>query len=659
MSGFNIATGALTTNLAALQVIGQNIANVNTAGYSRQTVQQAQIPGQLVGNGYFGKGVEVAAVERSYSAFLTREANLSAASAASATVRYDRLQQLEQLFPMGESGLGSQLNTFLNSWADVVASPLNPTARGVVLSTAEQIAARLRQSASQLDELQVTTRTQIEAGIDTVNRLSQNIATLNQRIVEAYGAGRPPNDLLDQRDRVVTELNKYVQTTTLEADDRSITVFAAGSYPLVLGSTVNKLVNPPPLDPSGDIALALGTANAQINTDLLGGGELQGLLRFYNNDVADVRNQLGRLALSMVELSNRQHQSGLDLNGDPGVAFFGAINFDTAVVKISPNTAAALSLQVNPSDPDAPTEFKASDYAVRYTGTDTVEIRRVSDGRFFDPATGGFTATTGTAVDLSGGTVDFDGLRLTQTASGVAGDQLLLTPFTSVASQVQVALTAPAQLAIASPVLVEANPDNGDGLQVESLYRPYNTVTAPAWANTVVTFGANGQYSLATSDGTTTTTSGPFDFVSGQPIRVEDSSGFRLFDLTLRGVPADGDTFTVRPPATGESMAQNAGNGQALLALRDANALDGYTLSDGYIPVFSSVASSIQSAQSEATFSVQVAQAAEAARANQSGVNLDEEAARLLQYQQAYQAAAKYLQSIQSTFDTLLQAFGR
>ncbi|NIC43654.1 flagellar basal body rod C-terminal domain-containing protein, partial [Aquabacterium sp. A08] len=181
----------------------------------------------------------------------------------------------------------------------------------------------------------------------------------------------------------------------------------------------------------------------------------------------------------------------------------------------------------------------------------------------------------------------------------------------------------------------------------------------PAWANTVVTFGANGQYSLETSDGTTTTTSGPFNFVSGQPIRVEDPSGFRLFELTLRGVPAAGDRFTVRPPVAGESMAQNTGNGQALLALRDANALDGYTLSDGYIPVFSAVASSIQSAQSAATFATQVAQAAEAARANQSGVNLDEEAARLLQYQQAYQAAAKYLQSIQSTFDTLLQAFGR
>lgn len=104
-------------------------------------------------------------------------------------------------------------------------------------------------------------------------------------------------------------------------------------------------------------------------------------------------------------------------------------------------------------------------------------------------------------------------------------------------------------------------------------------------------------------------------------------------------------------------MRQNAGNGQALLALRDLDALDGYTLSDGYIPVFAAVASSIQIAKSESEFTTRVAAQAESVRANQAGVNLDEEAARLLQFQQAYQAAARYLQSMQSVFDTLLSTF--
>ncbi|MFM2261888.1 MAG: hypothetical protein RI959_564, partial [Pseudomonadota bacterium] len=380
MTAINIASGALITNASALQVIGHNIANANTEGYSRQTVQLNQVPGQLFGNGYFGKGVEIGSVERSFNAFLTREANTSTSVAAADGIRYSRLQQLEQLFPMGESGMGNQLNGFLNSWADVVASPLNQTARGVVITRAEEIAARLRQSASQLDELRVTTRTQIEGGIGDVNRYAQNIADINQRIIEAYGSGKSPNDLLDQRDTLISNLNRYVQTTTLMADDKSMTVFIGGSYPLVLGATANQLVTPPPVDTAGNLSLALGNASALVNTDLLGGGELLGALRFYNDDIGDVRNQLGRMALSMMELTNRQHMAGLDLNGNPGAAFFNPIGnpLEGSVIKdLSVN--ADLGLRVDELNGNAPTQFKASDYVVTYAGVSEVRIQRQSD----------------------------------------------------------------------------------------------------------------------------------------------------------------------------------------------------------------------------------------------------------------------------------------
>jgi flagellar hook-associated protein 1 FlgK len=643
VSSLNIASRALTTNMAALQVIGHNIANVNTDGYSRQTVQLQQIPGQLFGNGYYGKGVEIGGIERSYSSFLTREANLSQAAASSDAMRYSRLQQLEQLFPMGDAGMGKQLNTFLNSWADVVASPTNQTARGVVLTSAEEIASRLRQSASQLDELAVTTRTQIEAGIGAVNRLAKDIASLNQKIVEAAGSGKSPNDLLDQRDLLIKNLSKYVQTNTLVADDQSMTVFIAGSYPIVLGSQANQLVNPPSAATDGTLSLAMGSESARINNDLLGGGELEGLLRFYNDDIGDVRNQLGRLALSMSEITNRQLQAGLDLDGNPGKALFGSIDFSTAVIQ-DPAVSAVVSVSVDPDNLDAPTQFKASDYLVTYTAADQVSIQRLSDGMYMD-ATGFFTSSTGVGVNLlPAGYVNFDGLRLTQTTSGAVGDEVLLRPFANVAQQMSVALTSPSQLAVASPVVVEADANNSSNLTVESLYRPGGQTAPVGWTGTTIEFVAGGY----TTDGGTTVV----PFTSGDPIEVD---GFRL---TLRGAPSVGDVFTVRPPAAGESMAQNAGNGQALLALRDATALDGYTLSDGYIPVFAAVSSSIQTAKSAAEFSAGVAESAEAARANQSGVNLDEEAARLLQFQQAYQASAKFLQTAQSLFDTLLQTFG-
>lgn len=640
---FNIGVTALKTNQAALQVIGHNIANANTPGFSRQTVSLEQVPGQNFGTGYFGKGVQIASVERAYNEFLTKEANLTAANAEAANVRYQRLQTLEQLFPMGEAGMGRQLNGFLNAWADVVASPTNQTARGVVLTRADEFANRLNQTASRLEELRSTTRVQIDAGLAQANRLTVNIASINQRVVDAYASGRPPNDLLDQRDQLIAELNKIVQVTTLEADDRSMTVFVGGSVPVVLGQRATALVGSESISTRGRYTVGFGQPEAVIDESLLGGGSLRGVLTFYNDDVGDVRNQLGRLALSTIELTNRQHRAGLDLDGQTNRDFFNPVSFVNAVVKLNPSPA-SLALSVSPAA-DAPTRFQASDYAVRYVGADQVQIQRVSDGAFFDPATGGFSSASAVTANFSAAPanfIEFDGLRLTQATSGVAGDQLVLSPMTRIADQVKVALTSPSQLAMASPVLVDAGVGNSKTLQVESLYRPAGAAPPTGWTATSIEFVAGG---YQVNGGAT------IPFVSGQPIEVD---GFRL---TLRGQPTAGDVFTVRPPAAGESVRQNAGNGQALLALRDLDALDGYTLSDGYIPVFAALSSSIQLAKSDSEFATRVAEQAEAARANQSGVNLDEEAARLLQYQQAYQASAKYLQSMQSIFDTLLSTF--
>ena len=656
MSSLNIAARSLTTNLAVLQVIGHNIANVNTEGYSRQTVSLEQVPGQKLGSGYFGKGVEIAGVARSYNAFLTREANTTKSVAASDEVRFQRLQQLEQLFPMGEDGMGTQLNNFLNSWADVSASPLNQTARGVVLSTGEEVAARLRQTAAQLDELGVTTRTQIEAGIREVNRIAKDIVDLNQRIAATGNSGAQPNDLLDQRDKLVADLNQYVQTSTLIANDGSMTVFAGGSYPLVLGATATPLVNPPPTNSEGELTLAFGDSNAMMNTALLGGGQLQGLLKFHNNDLNDVRNQLGRLALSMTEQVNRQHRSGVDLNGAAGLDFYRPIDLSGGVLPSDGNTGTAqLGLSVSTAA-SAPTSFVATDYEVSFDGTNWA-VKRLSDSTYLNGA-GQFASATPVALAMP---QTFDGLSL-NLASGTAqaGDSFVLRPFADVARQVQVALTSPTQLAAASPVLVQGGSNNAANTTVESVYRPAGATPPAGWTRSEVYFGTDpvtgtsypGQYRVVTYS-PAATASAPQDFVSGQPITVDG------FQLTLRGAPATGDMYTVRPPAVGESMNQNVGNAQAMLALRDIDSFQGYTLSDGYIPVFAEVSTSIQTAKSAATFSNGVSQSAEAARANQSGVNLDEEAARLVQFQQAYQASAKYLQAVQSLFDTLLQAFGR
>lgn len=630
--GFNVGVTALQANMAALQVIGHNIANVNTPGFSRQNVDLQQVPGQKFGAGYFGKGVQVASVERAFNQFLTREANLSAAAAESANIRFQRLQTLEQLFPMGEAGIGNQLNGFLNAWADTVASPTNQTARGVVLSRAEEFSNRLNQTANQLEELRATTRVQIEAGIEQANRLGASIAQLNQRIVDAYAGGTAPNDLLDQRDRLVADLNKIVQVNTLEADDRSLTVFVGGSVPLVLGVRATPLVGSETVSAEGLYTIGFGSAGAIINEDLLVGGQLRGVLAFYNDDVAAVATQLGRLALSTLELTNRQHRAGLDLNGNPGVDFFRplpASYFTASVAVVNGSvTPPGVSWSID-SAAAAPASFQASDYRISFTAAGTGSITRVSDGHS--------VAFTAPAANLT-----LDGLRFSGLNTGAPNTDVLVRPFRAAAAAMAVNLSAPSQLALASPVVVAATAGNSGNVQVEALHRPAGQ-SPPFTLPATIAFVAGGY----------TINGGAVQpFASGQPIVANG------FSLTLRGSPAVGDSFTVSA-ATGLNMRQNAGNAQALLALRDLDALDGYTLSDGYIPVFASVSSSIQVAQAESDFATRVAAQAEAARANQAGVNLDEEAARLLQFQQAYQASARYLQSIQSIFETLLATFGR
>jgi len=630
--GFNVGVTALRANMAALQVVGHNIANVNTPGFSRQHVDLQQVPGQQFGTGYFGKGVQVASVDRAYNQFLTREANLSAAAAESANIRFQRLQTLEQLFPMGEAGVGHQLNGFLNAWADTVASPTNQTARAVVLSRAEAFTNRLNQTASQLEALRATTRVQIEAGIEQANRLGASIAQINQRIVDAYAGGTSPNDLLDQRDRLVADLNKIVQVNTLEADDRSLTVFVGGSVPLVLGVRATPLVGSESVSAEGRYTLGFGSAGAIINEDLLLGGQLRGVLAFYNDDVAAVATQLGRLALSTLELTNRQHRAGLDLNGNPGADFFRPLSasYFTASVSVVSGSVAppGLSWSVD-SAAAAPTSFQASDYRISFTAAGSGSITRVSDGHS--------VAFTPPATDLT-----LDGLRFAGLNTGAPNTEVLVRPFRGAAAAMALNLSSPSQLALASPVVVAATAGNSGNLQVEALHRPAGQ-SPPFTLPATIAFVAGG-YTL--NGGAVQ------PFASGQPIVVNG------FSLTLRGSPAVGDSFTVSD-AAGLDMRQNAGNAQALLALRDLDALDGYTLSDGYIPVFASVSSSIQVARAESQFATRVAAQAEAVRANQSGVNLDEEAARLLQFQQAYQASARYLQSIQSIFETLLATFGR
>lgn len=630
-AALNIGSRALNANLSALQVIGHNIANVNTAGYSRQSVQMVSSGYQTLGGNYFGKGAELGAVERSHSAYLTREAQLASSVAAADGERLKRLQQLEKLFPIGDSGLGATVNKMLNAWADVASSPTNLSARVVALSRGEELATRLSDTASQLDALAYNGRQQAVSTVDNINRLARDIGVVNQRIIENQGGVGQPNDLMDQRDALIDQLSQLVQINTIRADDGSLSLFVAGSQPLVLGTTASQLrVERDPVDATQSrIMFQQGSISHPLPEASLG-GSLGGLMGFLTQDLPAMQNELGRMALALNTTLNQQHQLGLDLNGQPGGHFFVPIAPAQAMPAVS-NTGDA-QIQTLVADPTA---LKASDYRLTVTATG-IDIVRLSDG---------------SSSSHSGLPVTVDGLRFEQTAgaSGV-GDSFLLRPFADAARGMKMALTAPNQLAAASVVGITPVAGNSGSVAIEKLHARADGgyLAEPV----TLTFLPDGSFTVSGlldpgTPGPDNPATGSYNYTPGKPIE------FNGWSLTLRGTPRAGDSFEIAPAVPG-STPQNSGNADAVLGLRDLATFDGVSLADGYGNMLSRLGTSVQSAKFGAEFSGQLATSAANARAATSGVNLDEEAARLLQFQQSYQAAAKFLQIAQSAFETMI-----
>ena len=630
MSGLlNVGTRALLANQTALQTAGNNIANVNTPGYSRQNVTLEAVLGQNIGGGYVGKGVNVAGIERTYNSFLTKQAAMTQSVASMDATRATRMLQLEDLFPSGTAGIGSSLNDLLNGFSDAAASPGDLTARSVVLAKADALAMRFRDASQQLDDLAAGTRQELTDSVKTINSLAARIATLNEQIARVASGTAMPNDLLDQRDQLIQDLNGYVQTTTVPAADGTLGVFV-GSQPLVLGtrtSTVSLAGN----DYNDVSQLKLSINNGGLATtldeNLLGGGSVVGLMRFNNVDLVDGRNMLGRMALAVTTAMNAQHRLGIDQDGNAGGDFFTAQAIPQGLAATSNVGTANVSTVV--ADPSA---MVASNYQLRFGAGGTVQVTRLSDGQSSN--FGSLPATV-------------DGLTFSATAGAQPGDSFLVRPFAAAAATIQTAFTSGRNLAVASPVEAQAGTANTGTLAVQGVQA--TQANANLTATVTLTFTGAGTFDVT---GTGTGNPTGVAYASGQPI------SYNGWEVTLKGTPQPGDTITVQVSTPG-FRALDGGNANALMSLRDATMFDGASMADGYAGLIAQIGIRSQGVQYAAQVSGNIASTAASEKSAVSGVNLDEEAAKLLQFQQAYQASAKMIQIAQSIFDTLINGLGR
>jgi flagellar hook-associated protein 1 len=644
----NIGVKAMTANYAQLQATSHNIANANVAGYSRQQAELSTAAGRYTNQGFFGRGVDVATVSRSHNEFLTREASTTQALASMDASRLTQLTGMETLFAPGEQGLGHATSELFNALSDLSSHPDDRSTRQVVLARAGDLASRFSTAGTTLDAAQTTLNSEFKTSVASINDLAKSIASANQRISALKGLGQPANDLLDERERLMSKLSEQIKITRVDATDGSTAVFIAGGQRLVLGNDVAELkVVQDRQDPArAAIGIVDGPYVRTLESDGFGGGNLAGLLQFQNHDLATGRALIGRLAAAVGGAMNEQQHRGLTLQSPLGVSF-GQDMFVMGAPQALPNSenatsggAAIGSVKLKVIDSAA---LQPSEYDLRQSPSTpgAWSLTRLSDGLVR-------TVNTGDVVD--GVQIDL--------VNPQAGDSFLLQPVSRAANGMRALLENPLDVAAAAPLLANRAATNTGSVVIAGLLINKSPLPVPG-GSTEIKFTDNlGNFSWTQKNASGAVVgSGTGAWDPGKPVPAPplDINGFAL---NLSGIAKTGDIINVVPtPAS--AVATNNGNAVAFQALRDANLATGSTASDAWAQALAEVGVRVQSAKSVASISEASALQAEQSRSSQAGVNLDEEAARLIQFQQSYQAAAKVLQVAQTVFDTLIQTAAR
>lgn len=618
---FAIGTSALQAAYAQIQTTGHNIANVDTPGYTRQRAELATASPLYTGSGFVGRGVDVVTVARLYDRFLTGQVQSGTAMAAADAARASLTGQLESLLGRESASLGVAMDGFRFALADLVDRPADASARAVVLGRAQALAERFQISSAGIESIAGEVEAQLADGVARLNGLLEGIAAANEAIARSSASAQPPNDLLDRRDALIAEASALMQMTVRDNPDGTVSLFGAGGHGLVVGSAVARLaLDRDSLDPQRSQLVLQTSGNAiPVSSALIGGGQIAGLLRFRDTDLVSARNALGQLAGAIAGAYNAAHAQGVDSTGAPGADLF-AIGAPRAGAAEGNGGSAVFSVEV--ADASA---LLASDHVLAWDGA-AWTITRLSDGR---------------QTAVSSWPVDLDGLRIDATGGApVAGDRFLLRSASVMAAGFASAITSVQGLATGLAVTPVTGSANGGDVRAESFaVLASNPGTG---APVTITFDGAGSYSVSGAG-----TGDP----SGLPYAPGSTISYNGWSLTLAGTPAAGDTITIVPV---DEPSMDNRNARIMLGLGDLRLVDGHSFTDAWAAILADVGQRSQAAQSAADLSRSMLVDARASLGSVSGVNLDEEAARLLQFQQSYQAAAKVIAAAQSVFDTLL-----
>ncbi len=551
----SIGVSALSSLQRAISTTGHNIANVNTEGYSKQSVIFGARPPQDIGVGYLGSGTQIESIDRAYNQFLTADVQIRTASSSYFQLLSTTAGRLDELLADPSTSLSEAMDSFFAAAEAVSNSPTSLPERQVMLSEAETLVQRFQYVVGRVDDVATELNSRIETSVAEINQLSENIAVLNREIANATARGTGvPNDLLDQRDVLVTRLSSLVRTSTQTQEDGALNVFIGRGQPLIIGANAETLgtESDPQLSGTLRVTLTAGPSISADVSDFLTGGELGAALNAADELVEPTRRELNLLAAGFAETFNAVQEGGDDLTGTDGVPMFTEVE---GILRTASD--------VNDNTPNS------GNAAVTFTVTDVTQL-------------------TG------------DSYELEYTAGGVTLKNLTTNTVTTLTS----------------------NPQTVDGFEIN-----YSALVPGAGA------GANEGDAFIIDP----------VFQAARLISVE------IDDPGLIAAAADG---------------QAAGNNQNILAmieLRDQSLLKGGTTSftDMYSSLVTDVAVRTQRAKSSAETEETLLSSAIERQSSLQGVSLDEEAANLIRFQQAYQAAAQIVAVAGEVFDTLIAATSR
>ena len=576
----SLGQSALAAAQLGISTTGQNIANASTPGYSREVVLQSASASQQIGGVFLGQGVNVTQIQRQYDQYIAAQVNTATTSTGQSSAYLSQISGLNNIIDNSTSGVSPSLQTFFTSIQNMAASPngtAGSAARQATLSSAQALVGSINGLQSQVSQISADVNGQITSTVGTINGYATQLAQLNDAIAktQSTSGGAQPNDLLDQRDYLVTQLSQLTSVSVVSQGSQ-YNVFIGNGQPLVLGNQANPLqAVASPTDPSRmEVAYQTNGKTVQIAENGLPGGTLGGLLDFRSNMLDTAQNSIGRVAVSIASSLNQQQSLGQDLNGQTGTNLF-AIN--PVIATPSGNNTGSAQISATITNVSALT---TSDYSLLYSGG-KYTLTRMSDG------------TTQTSATLP---ISFDGVNFQLSpppaaATPANGDQFLIRPTAGAAATMSVAITDPSKLAVATPYATSIPSTNTGTGQITS-----GTVNSPVASGSVsvnatispVTVDASYVGNTLASPVTLTAASGTPPTLSGfpatatvsvttggvttnypPPATVPYTSGAKInfsgmsFSIQDNGTaPANGDTFTLSPsiPTATATLTFNSAN---------------------------------------------------------------------------------------------------